>query len=241
MTRSAAIPVTALFLILSGTLVTARTVVSDDARHAFISAENHGILAPGSERDFNFPRFEPQDTSAETQSEYAQNTTGTMAADPIDEIYPFSLYRLREAPWGWTLSIKQQEDVACAVLISPVYNTPQGKTVYALRSLEPIGNTNKAKIFWGARLLGAADGLFFLASSAQVQDPELGNVLRINIPRKAVYGYAEASVREYACEAGDIIRLRLYGLPYAYHMSKNSTYIVPLVRDTTNVNPVSTN
>jgi hypothetical protein len=219
------------FLILFGTLITAKTIVSDDPDHALISADNHGILFPGSDQEFRFP------PRSQATGGRAQAPAGVRSPASPEKPYPASLYRLSEESWGWTLRIKQQENIGSVVLISPTYTTPQGRTVYALRSSEPIGNTNRPEISWGTRLLGPSDGLFFLATSAPVADPELGNAFRIYIPRKAIYGYGKEGLGEYTCEAGGFVRLRLYGLPHAHRMAKSSTYIIPFTANITGANP----
>jgi hypothetical protein len=224
-----------LGVFFSVVFLSAETSISESSDHALISSENHGILAPGSSEEFRFPRPE-QKTEPRPQAGRIPKKAGTppaaASASASDTVMPASLYSLREAPWGWTLSIKAHGEFSSAVLISPAQTTAQGKTVYALRSPQTIGNTNKAEIFWGSTVVGAKEDLHFLASSAFIDDPEGGRVLRIEIPAKAIYGYAQEGIREYLCEKEGAVRVRLYGLAYAHPMSKSVTYRIPLAART---------
>jgi len=242
MTRSVAVFALALLaaaLCAPHLLFAAEATVSESPDHALLSAENHNVLAPGSSREFRLPETQkPADTRKAPGTQQAQKPaqkpiTAQKApgipqrgATPQSGACPPPLYRLRKAPAGWTLSIKEQPGLACAVLLSPP--SPTAGVSYALRSSGAIGNTRGAKILSGTRLLGAEDGLHFLASSAYVSDPELGRALVINIPERAVYGYNDGGAFESRLVSGGSLRVRLYGLPYAHPMSAFSTYTIPL-------------
>ena len=200
---------------------------NDTYDHALRSAEDRDILAPYSGKDFSYSRF----LEAEPEKPIASASPGRVIS-ANEQNYPRPFYALDKTTRGWTLFIKQQAGLACAVLLSPSLYTPEGWTAYALRSGDSIGNTGDPRIRWGNKLVGPADNLHFLASSAYMTDPELGEVLRIHIPEKTIYGYWDTGAREYVCAEGTLVRLRLYSLPNAERGAKHFTYIIPLTTNT---------
>jgi hypothetical protein len=197
--------------------------VSNSPDHALRSAEDHAILAPGSSRDFRFP------LSSAVSGENASYDSQIIPTQELN--YPTQLYKLDKTPQGWTLSIDRQGGLACAVLLSPSLYTSKGRTAYALRSRNSIGNIGDPRIRWGNKLLGPANNLHFLASSAYVTDPERGEVLRIQIPETAVYGYWDTGAREYACIEGAAVRIRFFSLPHAQAGASHYTYTIPLTQN----------
>lgn len=202
---------------------------NDAPDHALKSAEDHDILAPRSSKDFTYSRF--LEAKPEKPANSAGNASSGSAGIANTQDYPRPLYTLDKTAGGWTLSVKQYPGLVCAVLLSPSVYTPEGWTAYALRSGDAIGNINDPRIRWGNTLVGPANNLHFLASSAYIADTELGDVLRIYIPERAIYGYWDTGAREYVCAEGTSVRLRLYTLPNAEHGARHFTYIVPLTTD----------
>lgn len=212
-------------------------IVSDSPAHALISSEDHSILAPGSADNFRWPR----NTMRPLHAHRVQVTRGlpwrdrtpgwqqTAASIPVLESeLPGVLYRLEKKADGWRLWLRQEPQLACAVILGPTVFTSSGRVSYALRSAGPIGNTNAAGILWRGTLLGADDGLHFLSTSTPLKDKAFGSALMINLPERAIYGYWENGISELVLAKGSFIRVRLYAMAYAWAGARAQTYRIPL-------------
>jgi hypothetical protein len=217
-------------------LLAAQSIISDSPEHALISSENHGILAPGSSREFRYPRkpkHRPNARPIITQASPAWPSRGRpwhagQSIPCIEDELPRALYSLTKTTNGWTLRIREQPLLSSIVVLGPTIITAEGRMTWALRSLGPIGNTNKPHILWRGNLLGPEKGLHFLATSQAVTVPGMGRVFTIEIPRQTIYGYWESGLHALPIVQGSFIRVRLYGLAWGYQGAQAKTYRIPI-------------
>ncbi len=225
-----------IFVLVFGGVLAGQAIISDSPEHALISSENHDILAPGSSREFHYPRSAARAWRGRpivtqipgSQRHRPQPWNAGREIPLIEDELPGALCSLTEHSGGWTLRLREQPLLASVVVLGPTVVTPHGRMTWALRSVSPIGNTNKPGILWRGTLLGPENGLHFLASSQPVDDPAMGRVFRIEIPRQAIYGYWESGIREQVIAKGSFIRVRLYGLAHGYHAAQARTYRIPV-------------
>ncbi|HOG63825.1 MAG TPA: hypothetical protein PLD82_00125 [Spirochaetota bacterium] len=225
-----------IFVFAFSGVLAGQAIISDSPEHALISSENHDILAPGSSRDFRHPRItyrhrHPAPVITRIAMHQSGDTIPWNAGREIplieDEL-PGSLYSLSSNANGWTLKIREQPLLSSVVILGPTIVTAQGRITWALRSITPVGNTNKPEILWCGTLLGPANGLYFLATSLPVDDPGMGRVFRIEIPKQVVYGYWETGIRGLNITPGSFLRVRLYGLGHGYQGAQARTYRIPI-------------
>jgi hypothetical protein len=105
--------------------------------------------------------------------------------------------------------------VRSVLLISEPIAVGRRKTEsYALRSTAPSQAVPHHLLYKG-QLLGEEDSLFFLGSSTPVGDEVLGNVFRIFIPDRVVFGYGWMAHDVWQIDSGVELRLRLYERRYS--------------------------
>ncbi len=105
----------------------------------------------------------------------------------INPLAHYVLEKKGEDYWLWIKKMPATQSVALVI----DYQQQNQDTKYFLRSLLPIKNQTNNQIAYQNKMLGNNQKLYFIASSALVKHPVLGQSFRLVIPKQVGFGYIQ--------------------------------------------------